>query len=172
MGFWGSLFGGSNPTLNAGIKQAGDVSQFTTGLGKNLTGQAGDWMSGLLSGDPAKTAKLLSPQIKGMQDQAQQQKRTMAQFGNRSGGTNAKGQTIDDTTRSNVNDMIAKVTSGALSESANMGQGLLQTGMNALNQQVQFSADQMQNWSNSILGLGVTKAIGGAEGAAMAGMAA
>jgi hypothetical protein len=163
VGFWGSLFGGSNPTLSSGIKQAGDTSTWATGKGKELTNQGANWLTGILSGDTAKTAKLLAPQIKGIQDRAQQQKSTMAQFGNRSGGTNARSQTIDDTSRAGINQMISTLTGNAMSGALQAGQSLVDTGMQALNQQVQFSQDQMENWANSILGKGITSAISAGE---------
>jgi hypothetical protein len=152
MGFWGSMFGGSNPTLNAGINQAGQVSGFGTTKGEGLTTAAGNFFTGLLSGNPAQTAKLLAPQIKTQQAQAQQAKQTTAQFHNRSGGTNARNQTIDDTTRANIGDMISKMTGDAATQSASLGKSLIDTGMEALNQRVNFSQGQMQNWANSIFG--------------------
>jgi hypothetical protein len=160
MSFWGSMFGGSNPTLNAGINQAGQIAGYGQSQGEGLTTQAGNLFSGLLSGNPAQTAKLLSPQIKAQQQQAQQQKQTTAQFGNRSGGTNAASQTIDDKTRANFSDMISQLTGQAASGAASLGQGLLGTGISALNQQFNFSQAQMQNWQNSILGSGLQKVFG------------
>ena len=156
MGFFSSLFGGSNPTINQGIKQAGQVAGYGQSKGEGLTTQAGDFFSGLLSGNPAQTAKLLAPQIQASQQAGQQAKQQLAQFGNRSGGTNAAGQTIDDTTRANIGKMISSLTGAAASGAQQMGQNLLDTGMNALQNQVNFSQTQLDNWSNSILGKGIT----------------
>ena len=163
MSFFGSLFGGANPTLNAGMKQAGDVSQFTTGLGKNLTGQAGNYFSTLLSGDPRATAKLLAPQIGTLTSQAGQQKKTMAEFGNRSGGLASKGQTVDDTTRASISDLVSKLTSGAAGTAASMGSNLIDSGLAALGQQTAMSQQQLDNWSNSIFGKGLTTAASAGE---------
>jgi hypothetical protein len=167
MGFWSGVFGGSNPTLNQGVQQAGQTSSFATGFGKNLTTQAGNFYSDLMSGDPAKVAKLLAPQIKGQQDQAQQARQTGAQFGTRSGGTTAKGQTLGDTTRANIGTMVADLTGKAASGAQQMGQSLLDTGIQSLNQQVQFSQQQMQNWQDSILGTGMSAGIGALENMAI-----
>ena len=93
----------------------------------------------------------------GQPNQAQQQKQANAQFGNRSGGTNASGQTIDDKTRANISSMISNLTGQAAGAASSLGQGLLNTGIQALNQQVQFSQAQMQNWQDSILGSGLQK---------------
>ena len=118
MSFWSGFLGGSNPTLNAGIKQAGQVAGYGTTKGEGLTTAAGDFFTGLLSGNPAQTAKLLAPQIKAQQDQAQQMKNTSAQFANRSGGTNARNQSIDDATRGKISSMISDLTGKAATASA------------------------------------------------------
>jgi hypothetical protein len=47
------------------------------------------------------------------------------------------------------------------------GQGLLGTALGAYNQNAQMSQQQMENWSNSILGMGTTTAAGAAEGFAL-----
>ena len=163
MSFWGSVFGGSNPTLNSGINQAGQMAGYGTSVGQGLTTSAGNFFQGLLGGNPAQTAKLLAPQIQQNQQQAQQQKQVNAQFGNRSGGTNASNQTIDDKARSNISDMISKLTGQAAGAASSLGTTLLDTGMKALNQQFQFSQAQMDNWSNSILGRGLTTGASAAE---------
>jgi hypothetical protein len=167
MGFFSSLFGGSSPTLNAGIKAAGDTASFATGFGKNLSTQAGNFYSDLMSGDPAKVAKLLAPQIKSQQDQAQQARQGMAQFGTRSGGTAAKGQTLGDTTRANIGTMVSDLTGKAVAGAQQMGQSMLDTGIKSLDQQFQFSQAQMENWSNSILGTGLTAGAGFLEKAGL-----
>jgi hypothetical protein len=167
MGFFSSIFGGSNPTLNSGIGQAGQAAGYGISSGQGLTSSAGNFYQGLLGGNPAQTAKLLAPQIQANQQQAQQKKQQNAQFGNRSGGTNASNQTTDDTARANTSNMIASLTGQAASGAASLGSNLLDTGLNALNMQVGFSQLQMQNWQNSILGQGIGTAAGFAEGAAL-----
>jgi hypothetical protein len=169
MSFWSSLFGGSNPTLNQGIKQAGQTSQFAGGLGQKLTSQAGGFFSDLLSGDPSKTAKLLAPQTREMRQRAQQGKQALAQFGSRSGGTAGAAAGIDAATRGDINDLVAKLTGSAVTGAASMGQNLIDTGLNALGNQVQMSQQQMDNWSNSILGKGLTTGISAAETYALGG---
>jgi hypothetical protein len=167
MSFWGSMFGGSNPTLNAAKTQAGQVAGFGTTKGEGLTTAAGNFFSDLMSGDSSKTAKLLAPQIKAQQDQAQQAKNTSAQFANRSGGTNARNQTIDDKTRANFGTMVSDLTGKAAGQAAQMGQSLLDTGISALKDQVNFSQQQMDNWSNSIFGQGMSSGAGFLEASAM-----
>ncbi len=163
MSFWGSMFGGSNPTLNSGINQAGQVAGYGTSVGQGLTTSAGNFFQGLLGGNPAQTAKLLAPQIQTQQQQAQQAKQTAAQFGTRTGGTNAANQSIDDKTRSNISSMISSLTGQAAGAASSLGTNLLKTGMDALSNQVDFSQTQMQNWSDSILGRGLTTGASAAE---------
>ena len=162
------MIGGSNPTLNSGIKQSGQIAGYGTSTGEGLTTSAGNFYQTLLGGDPSKTAKLLAPQLKTMQDQQQQQQKTSAEFGNRSGGTNAKNQTAGDTTRANYTDLVSKLTSGAAGGAAGLGKDLLSTGMDALKNQVAFSQQQMDNWQNSIFGQGMANAAGYAESTALA----
>lgn len=54
---------------------------------------------------------------------------TLAQFGNRSGGTNSAAATVDDSTRSNIADMVARLTGGAASSVASIGASSLGAGM-------------------------------------------
>lgn len=158
MGFFSSLFGGSNPTLNAGIKQSGQVSNYATGLGENLTSQAGNLVTSLLSGDPTKSTQILAPQISATQQRAQQAKNALAQFSPRSGGTASTAAGIDTGTRGDIGNMIASLTGQALGTAGSMGTSLIDTGMKALNDQVNYSQMQMQNWQSSILGKGITMA--------------
>ena len=97
MSFWSSVFGGANPTLNQSMKQTGQTSTWANTQGQGLMTGAGNFITSLMKGDPKKIAQLLAPQMSAAQKEGQQAKQTMSQFGNRSGGTNAAAQTIDDT---------------------------------------------------------------------------
>lgn len=163
-GFLSSIFGGSNPTLNSGISQLGNISQYGVNSGEQDLNQAGGFWSSILSGDPTKIGQVLGSQIQGIQQQGQQEKQQLGQFSNRSGGTNAKAQTIGDTTRSNVNNLIGNLTGAAASNLGSMGQNLLSQGTSALGSQLAASQEQMQNWQNSIFGSGLSMGIGGIEG--------
>jgi hypothetical protein len=156
MGFWGSIFGGQNKTLDAGIKKAGQVSDFSTGMGENLLTKTGSFISDLLSGDASKQMQLLAPQVGAAKERGAQGKKTLAEFGNRSGGNAAASASIDNSTRSDITNMISSLTGSALGAGSSLGQGLLDTGINALDKSVSFSQEQMQNWSDSILGRGIT----------------
>jgi hypothetical protein len=48
--------------------------------------------------------------------------------------------------------MISKLTAAGVSGAADMGKSLVDTGLQALKQQTDMSAQQMENWSNSLFG--------------------
>ncbi len=163
MGFWGSLFGGASSTLSGDIGQTGQLAGFASGLGQKNLAQSSKFFSDILSGDPTKQAQVLAPEISTVQGQKQQQLKGMAEFGNRSGGTNAAAQMTGDTARASINNMIAGLLGTSASSLASTGSNLLNTGLGAIGQQAQLSQEQMQNWANSILGRGITGGIGAAE---------
>lgn len=158
--FLSGIFTGGNPTLEGDKNQAGGVSGFGTAVGEGDIGAASDFDKTLLDGDPAKTAKLLAPQIKNITDQGQQAKSTIAQFGTRSGGNTSKAATIDDSTRGNIDDMVSKLTGGAASELGSLGENTLGLGLNANKLQANESQQQLENGQNSLLGGLITGAAG------------
>lgn len=160
MGFFSSLFGGQNKTLDQAIPQAGQASKFATGTGEGLISKSAGWLNNLLSGDPAAATKLLAPQISAAQQQTQQGKQALAQFGTRSGGTAAASAGADAATRGNITNMIASLTGSAIGQGMQAGKGLLDSGIDYLGKQVDFSQQQMENWSNSILGQATAEGVG------------
>jgi hypothetical protein len=152
---FGSLFTGTNPTLDQMTKQSKQVAGFGTGMGEKSLTNASNFYDALLGGDPQAMMKILGPQIGQAQEQGQQQKQTAAQFGNRSGGTNAGMQMLDDRTRGMIQDMISRLTGQAAGASASLGQNALTTGLNANQQAVNESQMAMQNMLDSIFGKGI-----------------
>lgn len=136
-------------------------------IGLSDINQSGAFMSAILSGDPARIGQVLGPQINAIKQQGQQQKQTLGQFGNRSGGTNAEAQTIGDTTRTQINDMISSLTGSAVSGLNNTGLALTsnaQSGFGtAFNQANQLQAQRAAKW-NGIIG-GIAGVAGGILGA-------
>lgn len=152
MSFFGGLFGGSNPILNQGINEAGSISGFGTGVGEGAVSTGLGFEEGILSGNQAEQAKLLAPEINTIAQQGQQANQTAAEFGNRSGGTNAAAQQNMDKQRSAVNDMISKLTGQAAGAVTQTGENLLNTGLTANDLAAYESQQRMDNWNNSILG--------------------
>jgi hypothetical protein len=167
LSYFGSLFGGQNKTLSSDMNNFGQIGGFATGLGESNLSKASGFFSNILSGDPSKIAKSLGPEISSIQTQTQQQKKTNAEFGNRSGGTNAANQSASDKGRGLVTNMIASLLGSSASSLASTGGSLLSQGAGAYQSQLDASQVQMQNWSNSILGMGLTTAAGTAEGFAL-----
>lgn len=158
--FLSGIFAGSNPTLNGDIGNAGNIMGFGTATGEGDIRNASDFYNTLLAGNPAQTAKLLAPQINTITGQGQQRKKTLAEFGNRSGGNNSEASTIDDTTRKNIDDMIASLTGAAASGDASLGTSTLGLGLNANEIQDEESQQKLENEQNSLLGNTIGSALG------------
>ena len=154
--FLAGLFGGKNDALNGDINNSGNIMGFGTGVGESAVNQGLGFDEALLSGNQAEEAKLLAPEISGIQKRGQQQVETAGEFGNRSGGTNASAQNNIDSQRSNVNDMVSQLTKGAASDVTKTGENLLNTGLSADELQAKQSQQRMENNDNSILGGAIT----------------
>ena len=160
MSFLGGIFTGSNPTLQSDIGNSGDVAGFGISQGEGDISNASGFYNSLLSGNQADISKLLAPQISDITGQGQQQKNTLAQFDNRSGGTNSQAQGIDDKTRASINDMISKLTAGAAAGDASLGTSALGLGLSANDQQAQEAQQKLQNQQQSLLGGAITGGVG------------
>jgi len=163
MSFWSSLFGGSNPTLSSDVKNFGAIGSFATNLGESNLSKASDFYSSILSGNQAKISQTLAPEVNAMQQQGQQQKEQLGQFGTRSGGTASAAAGIGASTRGNISYMVASLLGSSASNLGSLGTSSLGQGMQAYGQQANLSQQQMSNWSNSILGMGATSGAGAAE---------
>ena len=108
-------------------------SGFAGSVGEGLLSNSSAFVNALLSGNQAQIGQLLAPQISGIAKQANEKTLANAQFGNRSGGTNASNQTTMDTARSSVNDMVSSLTSGALNAGLTTGSNLLNSSMSGYN---------------------------------------
>jgi hypothetical protein len=150
--FLSGLFTGSNPTLQGDQNNAGGIEGFGTSVGEGDIGNASSFYNDLLAGDPAKTAQVLAPQISNITGQGQQQKKTISEFGNRSGGTNSQAQTIDDTTRANIDKMVSTLTGQAAAGDASLGTSTLATGLTANQVQADEALQQQKNQQSSLLG--------------------
>jgi hypothetical protein len=153
--FFGGILGGQNSTLNSAIGKAGDISQFDTNTGQGAITDANSYYQNILSGDPSKIAESIAPEIQAGQQQTQQAKQGMAQFGTRSGGTAAASAGADAANRGNIISLIGKLQQGAASGETGIGENQTAQGLQANGQQAQLSQEQLQNYVNSILGSGV-----------------
>lgn len=105
--------------------QLGALGGYETSTGEGLTSAGAGFEQGILSGDPADIAKTLAPEIKAGQDQVQQTADQNAQFGNRSGGTNASTQGAESNERGNIINLIGQEQQQAASTSLGAGGNLL-----------------------------------------------
>jgi hypothetical protein len=164
MGFWNGVLGGSDPTLNKNIPKFGAISEFSTGMGEKDLTQASDFYGSILSGDKTKQAKVLASPISTIQNETQQKLNSNAQFAPRSGGTAASNEMAKSRATGSISEMIASLMSGSAGALGSMGKGLLDTGVSTLKDQDAASAERLKNWSDSILGMGLSQGAGFAEG--------
>ena len=162
MGFWGSLFGGSNSVLNSDISGAGAISGFSTGVGEGDVTAASKWYRDILNGGTAE-AEALAPEISSAQARAQQGKKTRSEFGTRSGGTAAANAAADAGVSTDILNLEGSLKQGAASGAASLGTSEQSIGLNANQQQAQEAIQRQQLQENSILGKAITGGIGAAE---------
>jgi len=167
MGGFSSIFTGSNPTLNKDANNLGSLAGFSTGTGEKGTDAALTYDLGLLSGDPTKVAQTMAPETQQIQTQAQQNKNTVAQFGNRGGGMNAVMAGLDDATRAKLLSLAGGLRSSAAANAGSIGTANLGMAANDTNSQAKLAEQQQQNAFNSIFGKAISGGIGSLEGAAM-----
>jgi hypothetical protein len=165
--FWGSLFGGQNKTLNSDISQTGQQAAFDTGEGQSDISAGDAFLKSILSGDATKQAQALAPQISAAKTSQQQDQKTLAQDGTRSGGTAASSNAAADTTRANLTKLIGQLTGQAATALPSIGTNLTAQGTAATTDQAALAQQRMQNWLNSILGKGITGAVQTAETAGL-----
>lgn len=164
MGLLGGIFTGSNPTLPGAIHNAGNVATYGTGTGMGDTSTASNFLHQIIAGNPAAVSRILAPQIGAAAGRANQQIQTEGQFANRSGGVNAANQNIMDSERGNIDDMISRLTGGAVSELGDLGTHLLGLGLQGNQQAADLSQEQLQNQQQSLLGGIISKGVSGGLG--------
>jgi hypothetical protein len=152
LGFFSSIWGGSNKTLNQDIPKLGQVGDWSTGQGEGDIAVGTNFYKSLLSGDSSDQMKVLSPEINAAKTSANQDNKTATEFGTRSGGTAASTATTNDKVRSSITDLLGKLTGSAASNLTSTGGSLMGTGLSAYGQQIGASQQQMANWSKSIAG--------------------
>lgn len=138
---WRLLWSGTQFLFGIGVGPSGQEEStysslagaglFGTSQGENDILKSQNFWSSILSGDQSKISQVLGPEESAINKQAQQQKKTTAEFGNRSGGNNAVMQSLDARTTSSINDMVSKLTSSAASNLGSLGTSLFGSGISA-----------------------------------------
>jgi hypothetical protein len=166
-GFFSSLFGGQNKTLNSDMAQEGSLAGFSTGIGEKDTTAASQYQNDILSGDPTKESEALAPEISAAKKRSEEAKKARSENGNRGGGNNSANAAADAGVNSDILNMEGGLKSGAASALGSMGQSNLQNATSNLQSQEAMSQQQMENYANSILGKGITSATSSAESAGL-----
>lgn len=122
---WGdlaSVFNWANP-----------FGQKTAQQGVNDLNKAGDFYGSILSGDRAKIGQVLSPEISNIQGQVSQHNKTLSEFGNRSGGTNAGIQAGETAGSTEIQQLINSLLPASASGLTQVGSTLGGLGLSAVN---------------------------------------
>jgi hypothetical protein len=107
--------------LNSSI---GTLNALGTGLsqqGAGATGQAVNYYSNLLSGDPNKVAAAAQPITSQINKQTSQAEKQISQFGNRGGGTNQAVQNLGSQARGQVSSALSGARNQAATGLATIG---------------------------------------------------
>lgn len=120
---------GVSPQENQQYGNLTSASGFATNLGESDLASSSKFMQAILSGDSSKVSQVLAPQISAAKVSAQQNNKTSAELGTRSGGDAASIAATNDKTHSDVTDMIAELTGSSASGLSSAGSGLLSAGM-------------------------------------------
>jgi hypothetical protein len=158
--FLASLFGGQNKTLNSTIGNAGSLQGFTQQLGEKGSTDAMKYYSDILNGK----TDALAPETQQLQDQTQQQKGALAEFGTRSGGNTAASAGADAANRATLTALLAKLKGGAAQGEAAIGANATGQSLDANQQEAALAQQRMQNWLNSILSGGIQTAVSAGMG--------
>jgi len=107
------------------------AGKFGIGTGESDVLKASNFWSAILSGDMSKISGVLGPELSAINKQGQERKKTMSEFGSRSGGVNATAGAIDTNVLSSIRGMISGLTGGAASSLGSMGTSLFGQGIGA-----------------------------------------
>jgi hypothetical protein len=102
-----------------------------TNAGISDTGKASRYYSSILSGNPAAVMQAAAPEINTIGKQADQQKKEIANFGNRTGGTNEISQNISTAKRGQIADVISGKRGEAAGAESGIGAGETSAGIGA-----------------------------------------
>jgi hypothetical protein len=162
-GFFGALFGGSNPGLNQGIAKTSQIGDFATSLGESNLTAGTNFDKAIVSGDATKTMQALAPIVSAEKTSAAQSNKTAAEFGTRSGGTAASTAATTDKVHGDITNLIGSLTGNAANSLTSSGGNLLNQGESADVSSAQLSQQRFDNWKSSILGQGIAGGVNYAE---------
>ena len=161
---------GPSSQESANYDQLVHASQFATNTGEADITKSNAFLDAIMSGDATRIQSVLAPEISAAKTSAQQTNKTSAEMGTRSGGTGAATAVTNDKTHSDITDMIAKLTGGAVSATGSMGASLLGTGISgtdaAFGKATQMQSQRASKWNdifNSAASVAAAPFTGGAS---------
>lgn len=107
------------------------VEKFGISTGEKAVSEAERFWSAIMSGDPLAISRVLGPTISTISKQGQQEKKTLSEFGTRSGGTTAAASLIDDNTLSSIRGLLGNLTGTAATAKGEIGRSMLGLGVGA-----------------------------------------
>jgi hypothetical protein len=134
--------------------QLGGLSNYQTGVGEGLTTAGAGEEEDILSGDPTKIAQAEAPEITAQQGQIQGQELQNANFGNRSGGTNASTQNAQEAGRGNIIDLTGGLISNTADAAVGQGSNLMGQASNNINSEASMKRQQEQAEQADVAGIG------------------
>jgi len=171
--------------LNKSFASLSKAGTNLTSAGESDTGKASRYYSAILSGNPAAVMQAAAPEINAIGKQSDAQKKDIANFGNRTGGTNQTSQAISTTNRGQVADVISGKRDTAAGAEAGIGAGETGAGLEATKGAAETAANiasisgknreisqkihdaAVKQWADVIAGVisgGATGGVGGAIG--------
>lgn len=112
---------------------ANPFGQKTAEQGVGDLNTAGDFYKSILGGDRAKIGQVLAPEISNIQGQVSQHNKTLSEFGNRSGGTNAGMQAGETAGSTQIQQLIDSLLPASASGLTQVGSTLGGLGLSAVN---------------------------------------
>ena len=141
----------------------GQIGGFATGVGEGNITAGSDFNRAIVSGDATKTSQALAPVISAAKVSNAQTQKSNTEMGTRSGGTAATNAASSDKTHSDITNLIGSLTGKSADNLLSSGSSLLSQGASSTSAEAGLSQERMQNWSDSILGKGLTSGAAFAE---------
>jgi hypothetical protein len=120
---------GPSKQQNQQFSALSGASSYATGAGQQDITAGTNFFKSLLSGDPTQIAGVLSPAISAEKTSVQQDQKTGAMMGNRSGGTAASNAAASDKVHSDITNLTGNLLGGAASSLTGAGGSLLSSGI-------------------------------------------
>lgn len=148
------------------------LSGYETKTGEGLIDPASKFYEDILSGDPAKIAEALAPEIKSGAEAVAQQAKTTNEFGNRSGGNTASNNAAQAGERGNIISLIGDMQTHAADAAGSLGSNLVGQASGNINDTANLKINRRNQVNNDVGGIAKGAAeiampfLGGGAGAA------